>query len=763
MDRVLEIGGHGAGYAGRLFVQAGAQVTRVDSAVPVPAWASEPAMDLFLHAGKTRVTVAHADELAVLAETADVVILQADNAQAVEALNFDRWAAPVKVAITPFGRTGPKKNWHAAPNTLLAMGGYTVLMGDADREPLTLPGHYVEFQAGTLAFAGANSLMLAASRQSADISMLETVMSLSQFTTVRWHCAGTLRTRHGSDFWFITPSEMFACQDGWVYINIVPRFWDAFTVFVDQPELFIDPRFTNNELRMANREALHTLIAGSIAQMSVSEVNARAAECRVPVGVVTTLRQVLEDPHLAARDIWQSQSVGGQTVSVPKVPYRVQPWDKCPQETESSGVPSRRGSARRVRPSKGPLDGIRILDMTHIWAGPLAVRFLADMGADVVRLEAPSGRGPRQSATMPIGGWLSGSGADEPWNNSAMFAKFNRNRRSLVLDLKQAEGRETFLQLVAQADVLVENFSVRAMPGLGLGYADLLAVNPQLIYVAMPGFGLTGPLCDRVAFGPITEVMSGFTQMMGYDPENLRNTAMAMLDPIAATHAAGGVLDALRQRQRSGCGALVELSLHEGGVAFNGPWLIDTQLGPDPVCMGNRHPRMAPHGVYRCAGDDQWVAVACVDEAMWHRLRNLLPSLGEIKWSGEEPSGSCSDTCYNKIDQCLSAWTGQRTKEAAAAELQAAGIAAGPVNQVPDMVADAQVQARGFFVQYERYNRPMPGNPIQLEENLEEKDWRRSPLLGEHNAEILSEWLGMSAADIQALADGGVICTAPPR
>ena len=298
------MGGWAAAYCGRLFVQAGADVVRVDTDQMPAAWASDQAMDVFVHDGKRRVAVADV-ALHALAEAADVVVCEGANAQAVTALGVRQWSAPVKVIVTPFGLTGPKCDWVATPNVLLAMGGYTHLLGDAGGPPLNLPGHYVEFQSGTLAYALAQACRYTGQPHVADISMLETVMSLSQFTTVLWHCRGEVRGRHGNDFWYVAPSEMFACKDGWVYVNIVPQFWDPFTIFLDRPELLLDDRFATNDSRMVHREALHAEIAAALADIPAVVVEARARQCRVPVGVVRNLDEILEDPQLIARNYWR--------------------------------------------------------------------------------------------------------------------------------------------------------------------------------------------------------------------------------------------------------------------------------------------------------------------------------------------------------------------------------------------------------------------------------------------------------------------------
>ncbi len=329
MDRILEIGHFAAGFCGRLFAQAGHEVVRIESAESAPGWVSKEALDLFLHPGKRRLQVNDPDLVAELADQADVVIVEAVTAAALDDLHFDDWKSETKVSITPFGRTGPKCNWHATSNVLLAMGGYTYLMGDQGREPLTLPGHFVDFESGQYAYTALNACRFAGEENSIDVSMLEVVMSLSQFTTVKWHCSGEIRSRHGSEFWTVPPSNLFACQDGWLYINIVPIFWDAFATFLDRPELVIDERFLTNDLRMKNRDALNECIQEIVATMTKKTAQERAVESRVPVGIVQSLDDVLDDPHLLAREFWQHvQGCGYDSIRSPSLPFR---FNKAPR------------------------------------------------------------------------------------------------------------------------------------------------------------------------------------------------------------------------------------------------------------------------------------------------------------------------------------------------------------------------------------------------------------------------------------------------
>ncbi len=407
--------------------------------------------------------------------------------------------------------------------------------------------------------------------------------------------------------------------------------------------------------------------------------------------------------------------------------------------------------------ANGPLNGIRILDLTHVWAGPLATRILADLGADVVKVEAPTSRGPRSyGRATPIGGWVGGDPGDEPYNVNAVFVKLQRNKKSLALNLKTPSGRNTFLELVKKADIVIENFSARAMPALGLDYSALSAANPNIIYVSMPGYGMSGPYQNRVAFGPTVEPLSGLTNVMGYGPKEPRNTAMALPDPIAALNATSAVVTALRKRQQTGHGALVEMSLHEGAAAFCGPWLIETQLGESVQCVGNRHPNMAPCGIYRCSGSDDWVAIACRDDGDWQALCATIPGTLDAAADLSERVQA-----HDRIDQIIETWTRQHSKKDASEILQDVNIPAGPVNTTPDMTSDPQTIARNFFVPIERGPTVVPGNPIKMK-GLSTSDWSPCPPLGTDNHAVLSEWLEYSEEEIDELESSGVIVNRPP-
>jgi len=408
---------------------------------------------------------------------------------------------------------------------------------------------------------------------------------------------------------------------------------------------------------------------------------------------------------------------------------------------------------------QGPLSGIRILDLTHVWAGPLAVRTLGDLGATVVKVERPFARGIHAQGATPVGGWLGDPNALPHWNRNGAYIKLHRNRFGLALDYKTDSGRAVLLELVAKADVIIENYSANAMVGLGLSYAELKQANSQIIYITMPGYGSTGSYSERVAFGTVIESLSALTYMTGYSADEPFNSAQALPDAMGGMHTVAAITTALSQRKRTGKGARVELSLHESGVNISGPWLAAQQIDQQqPTATGNRHPGMAPHGIYECAGEDQWLALACEDDSQW---RCLLGVIGAPPALLDSWNFAARQKNADEIDATISRWTSQRSKLEATIILQHAGVPAGPVNSAPEMLADEQLNARGFYAFRDRFDVSFQGDPIHRNQSGVEH-WLPSPFLGEHNHEVLSAWLDYSDEQICALEDAGVLVTEPP-
>ncbi len=765
--RVLELSDspEAAAFAGKLFRRWGAEVIRVEKPGLEPPWA---AADLYLNAGKRRVFLdAHSPEgiagITALARDADILITDYTPAALSATGVLDLEGPKVRASITPFGLDGPYRDRPATASTLLALGGYTWLMGDRDRTPLTMPGNYVYYQSGTYAYTAALSALLNGGAPSVtiEVSMLEALASLHQFTDTMWMFEGKVRSRHGNRWENLCPTTLLPVSDGWIGINVVPNFWFNFALMMGRPDLASEGPWALNAGRMEAEDEIEALIVETFKDMPKKQFFKEGQETwRVPVGYAASLQDVLDDPHLAHRGFWNVTHNGEQEVRTPASPFRFvgqeHPPEPSPQPHEEAGITWRAAAMEAnggEAPATRPLEGVRVIDLTRIWSGPLSTRILGDLGADVIKIEAPDGRGniPRP-------------GVARPWNHQGLFNKLSRNKTAVAIDLKSPGGREIFLDLVAQADVVIENFSARAMPGLGLGYDDLRKVNDRIIYVAMPAFGMNGPYRDYVGLGPSIEPITGLQSIMGYGPDEPRVTSKALTDAIAGTSAASAVVTALWRRAESGKGALIDLSQHETGVMFIGEYFIETQLtGAEPQRMGNGHRVYAPHGVYRCAGDDEWVAVAARDDTEWRALCRVL---GLEELPGETRFATAGDRRMNaaELDRLIEAATSARPKRDVEATLAAAGVPAGAVLRSPEYLSEPHLHARNYFVELthrEAGTTMWDGSPLRFDGERGYESWFAAPCLGEHNRSTLHRVLGLTDQEIDTLYAEGVITETP--
>ncbi len=789
--RVIEVGYAAAGYCGRLFAHLGADVLRLvrddaldaASAHDAAADRQQAALNLYLHADKRSVAlngrrIADAAEGFLSAGAVDVLVVEGTAAQ----LAASGWLdvpAKVRVAITPFGLTGPCCDWQASGSVLLAMGGYTALMGDPGRAPLTLPGHYAEYQSGQYAYLSALASWLAirngrvASGCVIDVSMWESVLSLSQFTTVLWTFSGRVRARNGNDWDNLAPLSLFRCADGWFVVNIVPNFWEPFTLMLGRPELLLDARFATNDARMENKPALYAIIEETLGACTMAELLARGQlHARVPTGIALNLQQVLDDEHLRERGAWNTvRDAQGASMRAPAVPFRYVARRTASASMRAARTPAadlRKTDLHTAEPAAvpGPLAGTRVLDFTHVWAGPLATRILADLGAEVVKIEAPFVRGPANVGPTRAGIYPGDVLGPDPWNRQGIFNKLNRNKLGVAVDIKQAEGRALVTALARQSDVVIDNFSARAMGNMGFDIAALQALNPAIIHVTMPGYGTTGPYSGFVAYGPSVEPMAGFTSLMGYTDAEPRVTAIALPDAIAGVTAAAAVVTALYRRDLLGETGLVECALHEGAIAMLGEYFVARQRsGEQPPRIGNAHPVHAPQGVYRCAADDvvgadAWIAISVTNDAQWRALVAALALPDTPAWRTRP--GRRAEA--RRIDALIEAATRHHDRVQLMRALQASGVPAGAVLTAPDWLGDEHLKSRGFFVPLGAAHietLPYPGLPVRID-GQRAAGWFAAPRLGQHNSFIARERLGWSAQRLAAAQQSGACVERPP-
>ena len=398
---------------------------------------------------------------------------------------------------------------------------------------------------------------------------------------------------------------------------------------------------------------------------------------------------------------------------------------------------------------------LRVLDISMGWAGPLVGQMFAEMGADVIKVEDTHHfdwwRGSLSMAPPEM----------QPIERAAVFNTANRGKRGVTLDLASARGIEILKRLVAVSDLLVENFSPGVMDRLGLGYETVRAINPRLIMISMPSFGSDGPESNARGYGNTVEAMAGVTGLTGYhDGDGQRYTlSNALGDPVGGLHGVFALMVALRERERSGRGQLIELAQVESLIPFVADAMLDFQFsGKVPAARGNRHREHAPHGIYRCAGDDNWIALACESDEQW---RSLAGALG----LDDQSFASASDRKANEdaLDAELSRAIANLSADDCVARLGDAGVLVAPVNSAPAVMADPQIQGREYFVAIERAvvgTHLYPGAVARLPDTPLRAD-TPAPLLGEHNRQVFAELLAMTDEEITELERSGVIGSRP--
>jgi formyl-CoA transferase len=393
------------------------------------------------------------------------------------------------------------------------------------------------------------------------------------------------------------------------------------------------------------------------------------------------------------------------------------------------------------------LAGIRVLDLTQYEAGPSCTQMLAWLGADVIKIEPPSGESGRTA--------LSDKRGEDAW----FFLLLNSNKKGVTLNLKAPRGRAMFEELVKGADVLVENMGPGAMDRLGLGYEALRKLNPRLIAASVKGFGAGGPYADYKSFEWIAQAMAGAMSMTG-SPDGPPTKAIGGLaDTGAGLHTAIGILAALVQRQTTGVGQQIEVAQQDAVVNLLRIHLRDTYANGKPVPrQGNRSVNAAPSNIYRCRpfGPNDYVFIHCATVEMW---KTLTATVGRPELGDDPRYADRRDRVkfIDEIDDMIEAWTEKRTKQEVLEILAGSGVPCGAVLDSTEVLTDPHLTARGMIVQLKHPTRgtyPMPANPVRLSDSPTEVT--RAPLLGEHNAEIYGA-LGVDRAELDKLRQDGVI------
>ncbi|MFV0259170.1 MAG: CoA transferase [Acidimicrobiales bacterium] len=803
--RVLDLSTSRTGaYAGRLLASLGATVSVGEPPEGSPLRA-EPAVWEYLAAGKRSRIVEPGSEPDA-ARDAAVVLLATDGpatplAELAGALRDSR-PELVVTAVTPFGLTGPYRAWRAGPLELWAVGGHMALTGEPDRHPLPGGGPWESHLVGAYAAVGTQAAALRAVDRGrgalVDVGAMEALAASHQWSLCLYTHEGVVKRRAGNRLAEMHhPISLYRCSDGWVCIAAASLHqWEGLCIAMEQVELLADDDLANAAVRFDRADELDELITAWTSRHTAAEVVAACQANYCPAGPVAELPDLTTHPQLLHRGFWTPVPGLGPSAVMPAAPFTLgagppavpspAPATVGPAEPEATstdrGAPPR-PSLPHHRPAGPdpdgfrPLAGVRVLELTVSWAGPLTGRTLADLGADVIKVEHPTSRGlaviapdpdterePWSWGTLPRPDVRNGIYPDaEPgtqwWNRMSLWNKMNRSKRSLCLDVKAPGGREVFERLVATVDVVVNNYSPRGVRSLGVDHETLRAINPDIVTVDMSGFGATGPAAEAVSWGPILDAASGLAASTGYPDSGPYKQGVAYPDPVGGTHGALAVLAAWWEHRRTGEAVYVDLSQLETLLSAAGDQALEASAtGLAPPRRGARSPVHAPAGVYPCAESDSWVALTVYDDGDWERLTGLIPALAgpsrlDVKARHRD---------HDEIDAAVAAWTSTRPPRVAMAELQAAGLAGVMVTTNRDLVDDPHLASRGFVVTVDHPEAGpgrFPGSPFLVDG--EALAIRAVSSLGADNDAILAD-LGFTPSQRSELAESGTVATTPP-
>jgi crotonobetainyl-CoA:carnitine CoA-transferase CaiB-like acyl-CoA transferase len=780
--RVLELGERIAGaYCGKLFRDAGATVVKVEPEHGDPlrrysATRSEspPGVDsplfAYLNAGKRSVVADPSGPVvAELLARADIVVLTATRAAAERAgLGLNTLVAPgsprIVVTISDFGWTGPWAERAATEFTLQGWCGATGFRGLPEGPPISVGGDVGEYVGGAMAafaaLALARRVQAGGPGDHLDMALLE-AMTLSMQSSEWLH---THLLRVGPIQRSIEVPSIEQAKDGFVGMTLITgQQWLDFCAMVDCPELAEVPEFQFQLQRWLHRDRIRELIGPWMRAHTVDEIVELGELFRLPMAAVGNGATITQQLHLRERGVFSQDASGLQS---PRPPWRMTlaaPAASAPAPTlaeagDGPGWAPRHRATVVDAPARLPLSGVRIVDLTAFWAGPSATHLLAAFGAEVIKIESIQ----RPDGIRSSGGMR--KDVDDWWEYGWVFQAVNTNKRSVTLNLESLDGIRLLKTLVAESDAVIENFSPRVMEHFGLGADALLAVNPRVVVMRMPAFGLDGPWRDRVGFAPTMEQIAGMAWLTGL-PEDPPIPPRGVCDPLTGAHAAFTLLAALDFSSRTGKGQLVEMAMIESVLNVTAVQTLEAQaFGRVMERQGNRSHGLATQNVYRCAGPDEWVAVTVRDDVEWGALTGVM---GRPDWvdAAEFATVSARRAHADLVDERLATWFAAQDADAVVERLAAVGVPAASVGS-PSLVTDnEQLRFRGYFEPLDHpssgpcvYPRP-PFAPIAGTGGR----WLRTPAptLGQHTAEVLGRLCGVSDEELARLAAGRVIGTRP--
>lgn len=761
--RVMEAGsGVALAYAGKLFADFGATVVKLEPPggdplrrepplVATGDGSAESALFAWLNTNKRSVTEPPA------ASGFDVLLeARPTGTRGPE--------APITALISWFGESGPYAGFAATDVTCRALAGVFTGTGPAEGPPSMLGGIAGAVLGGIAAFNAVAASLLSGAPRRLELSIHEANVTVAEYQAAQGLTHPEVDHRHGVNRFAPTcPLGVYRCREGWLGVTIVtPAQFRSFCEMIGAPGLGRDPRFVMGLDRLRHVAELEALFVPRLAERSAAEWFEEAMARRLPFAVVPDMATLLATPTHRARGAFGTVRIGDARFEGPTLPQRLTrtpplPGGSAPRLGTDDGQPLPPRIAKApVRNTDLPLAGLRVVDLSMGWAGPLCTRQLADLGAEVVKVEARQypdwwrGVDPREAFF-----------AERQYEKDLRFGVLNRNKAGVTLDLTAPEGVALLKRLVRDADAVVENYAREVLPKLGLDYPALAAERPDLVMVSMPAFGGSGPWRDARAYGSTLEHASGLPSVSGEADWPPTTNQLAYGDPVGGLNAAAALLTALLHRARTGEGQHIDLAQVECMFPLVAPWIVaQSATGSPGPRLGNRHPTQVPHGCFPCAADG-WVAVAVTDDAAWQGLCRVV-GRPELAADPTLATAAGRRTREAALEAMLADWTRRRIADDAMAALQAEGVAAAALRWPTGLYHDPHLSARGFWQPTERAflgAHTQPSAPFREAGRGPYAVRRPAPTLGEDNAAVLGGRLGLSAAELERLEADGVIGT----
>ncbi|MFH0300628.1 CoA transferase [Bradyrhizobium sp. 31Argb] len=785
--RIVEIGSAAAiSYCARLFADFGATVQKVEPPAGDPLRRAAPltpegesAWFAFLNFNKSSVMLDRWDtsassRLTELIECCDI-LLDGRDIDAADCPPLDLAAIKEKhpglihLEADWFGDVGPYAGFAATDSTIRALTGLIKLVGPIEGPPMHAPDFQTGILAGLWGFIAASSSVLGRMQdgrgRASRLSIFESTIAVTEYIMFESFSRGDVMRRIGVNrFWPTFPVGIYETKQGWLGVTTVtPAQWRSFCEMLGLLELRDDPKLFLGVDRLQHVEAIEAKFLPRLKQRTAQEWFAEGLKRKIPIVPVPEVAELIADEEKQARGAIVPVSVGeergfsaGSMQRLTGTPPRRGGKVPAIGEQQQIETPPRVPLPEQSGPNRLPLEGIRVVDFSMGWAGPICTRTLADLGADVIKIEAIQypdwWRGVDRRPAYVL---------EQMYEKSVRYCIMNRNKRAITLDLTRPQGLNLAKRLLADADLVVDNYSVEVLPKLGLSYDVLRKLNPKLVMMSMSAFGAGSVHRDCRAYGSTLKQGSGLPSVVGDagGPPVMSHTAFG--DAVGGLNGCAAVLTALIHAKLTGEGQFIDLAQIECMMPFAAPWIIAHSIdGKPPTKYGNRHPDFVPHGCFRSAGEDNWIVIAVSSDAMWLRLATLL---GRADWASDETLKTAAGRRWveSEIEAAIAAWTAGRDAEEAMNLLQTAGVAAGVARLPIDLLHDPQLQARGFIQEVNRAfigKHPQPSMPFR--ESAHPFPIRRiPPTLGEHNYEILSGMLGLSDAEIGQLERDGIIGT----